>query len=149
MIIKRFTEENIDFVFDNLWQQGKDELRDFETTQETTRKAFKDMIQEPWALSFYQEEDGPCCALSYLKPIGNMAWQSAFAATEEGFKSIWFSLTKYLRGTTDLIVNDLTEGKGRIELLTTSDSDLNWFSALGFTLTKTDGAIDYYLKKAV
>ena len=146
MIIKHFTEEDVDYVMNNLWSRGQEEILIMGSTVEKTREKFKSMVEKPWSTGFYK--DDKCFAMVIMEPISNMKWKTSFVAVEEGFKAHWFGLTKHLRKASDFIVNNLSGYKGEIELETSSDSDYNWFTALGFTLMGTDGFIDKYVKKA-
>jgi hypothetical protein len=145
MNTRHLTKESVDKVIDNLWQQGREEILIFGSSPEKSRAKFKSMVGKPWSTAFYQGEE--CIALIIMDTIGEMTWKTQFAATEEGFKNNWFSLTKFLRKVSDKIVNEYSGEKGIIELETTGDSDYNWFQSLGFELIGTDGFIDKYVKK--
>jgi hypothetical protein len=145
MIARHLTKEDVDKIIDNLWPLGQEELLIMGSSVENARAKFISMIDKPWSTAFYQGEE--CFAMIIMEPVGEMTWRTHFAATEEGFKANWLSLTKFLRKVSDKIVNEYSGGKGIIELETTSDSDYNWFQSLGFELIGTDGFIDKYVKK--
>ena len=146
MIAKKFAKEDVDYIFDNLWSIGKEELIINGSSVEEGRKKFKSMIDKPWSTGFFK--DGKCFALIIMEPSGHNKWRTNFAAIEKGFTDNWLTLTKFLKRASDKIVNDFTCGKGIIELSTSSDTDYNWFNAIGFELVGTDGFIDEYIKKA-
>jgi hypothetical protein len=146
MIAKDFTERDVDMVFDNLWPIGQEELLIFGSSIEKAAARFKSMVKKPWSTGFYGK-DYECFALIIMEPVGEMKFKTQFAAIEEGIKANGVALTRFLKNVSDKIVNEWSDGKGEIELETTSDCDFNWFSGLGFTLVGTDGFIDKYLKK--
>ncbi len=147
MNVEHLTKEDVDHVFDNLWSRGHEELIIMGSSVEEAKLKFKGMVGKPWATAFHKA--GVCCAVFIMEPINNMKWRTQFAATEEGFKSIWISLTKFFKRTSDFIVYNYTEGKGIIELFTISETEPDWFNSMGFNLAETDGFIDKYVKKGV
>ncbi len=146
MIAKDFTERDVDLVMDNLWPIGVEELLIFGSSVEKASAKFKSMIGQPWSTGFF-DNSYECFALIIMEPVGGMKWKTQFAAIEEGIKENGIALTRFLKKVSDKIVNEWSDGKGEIELETTSDCDFNWFTGLGFTLVGTDGFIDKYLKR--
>ncbi|PKN36605.1 MAG: hypothetical protein CVU62_13890 [Deltaproteobacteria bacterium HGW-Deltaproteobacteria-2] len=145
MNVENLTKEDVDSIFDNLWSRGHEELIIMGSSVEEAKRKFKSMAGKPWATAFHKA--GVCCAVFIMEPVGEMKWRTQFAATEEGFKSIWISLTKFFKKASDFIVNDYTEGKGIIELFTIGENESDWFNTMGFNLIETDGFIDKYEKK--
>jgi hypothetical protein len=97
------------------------------------------MIGKPWTFAFYH--DGPC-ALCFMESIGEMKWRTCFAATEDGFKKIWFPLTKFMKRISDEIIKD----GGEIECVSGNPDAQLWFEAMGFKLIFRNDMIDKYLK---
>jgi hypothetical protein len=145
MNVSLFTKEDVDHVFDNLWPIGQEEIIIMGSSAEKERAKFKSMVNKPWSTGFYNGNG--CIALIIMEPIAEMKWKTQFVAVEEGFKANWLTLTKYLRKASDFIIDELSSGKGEIELETISDSNYDWFSSMGFNLLGTDGFIDKYSKK--
>jgi hypothetical protein len=138
MIIMPLDEKSVNDVLAHLWPRGLDELEKFNSTAGELRLRFLGMIGKPWTFAFYH--DGPC-ALCFMESIGEMKWRTCFAATEEGFKKIWFPLTRFMKRISDEIVRD----GGHIECLSGNPGAQRWFEAMGFRLISRN-EIDKYIK---
>lgn len=142
MIIKPFTKENIAFVFACLWKRGREEAKTFNISLSELELNYHRMIGKPWTLAFYKN-DQPC-VLCYMEPIGVKRWRTNFVATEEGFQSIWISLTVFLKRISDSLAKD----DGYLEMYADHNNDkaAEWFAVLGFRLDKTGEKVDKYIK---
>ncbi len=147
MTIGPLTEESIGHVMDNLWKAGRQEIRTLGLSMDEVRAEFTRLIGEPFTAAFY-DDDGACCAIAALLPIGIGRWRSRFLATEGGFKRIWFQLTHFLGRFSNDLVHRANDGKGYIEILSASGSPrvAHWFRAMEFTYDGKDGQIRRYVK---
>jgi hypothetical protein len=146
MKITDLTAENVNFIVDNLWNRGRQELEVFGTSIEEYRKRCMEMVGEPFTGTFL-DDDGNACAFLFLRPILDYRqWNTTFAATEEGFNKIWFPMSKFLRQFSDVIVLD---NNVEIQLLSAHSNGKahEWFSFLGFRKVSVEGKITKYIKK--
>ncbi len=141
MRISPLTVQGIDYVLDNLSEQGRREAQVFgQTVQDLKDRFYKANL---FNLAFY-DDAGTCCVIIYLEPLAFQKWRTHFAATDEGFKKIGFQLTRFL----EKFSTDMVKKGHEIEVVSLLGNGkyLNWFSLLGFKLAETQGKICKFVK---
>jgi hypothetical protein len=144
MIIKPLNREAINQIFLHLWDRGKEECRIWGISEEERKAYLKKLLCMPWRLSFYLDDNGPACAFCCLDAVDTRRWRTHFMATDDGFNSIWFPLTRYFKKLSD----NLADGGATIECLTNpyNGQAREWFEAMGFSLVASSGNVDKYVK---
>jgi len=143
MHLESLTKYSIDYVFDDLWPRGVEELRKLGIPVEQEKAFFVEMIGKPFTGAAIDREGAPC-ALIALQPHGEIKWTSHFAATETGFKNAWLPLSIFLRKLSSRLAKD----GGTIQVRSAfGDGDVRqWFEVMGFQYRGYAGPCHFYSK---
>lgn len=139
--------KDVNYIVDNLWDRGRKEIEIFGHTVERFRAFCKLMIGEPFCSIICDDALNPCAVL-ILRPMGYGKWDVVFQATEEGFDKVWFSLIRFLKAFSNVIIED-NDWTLQIQSALTHERTHDWITAMGFSWEKTEGPVTTYIKKAV
>uniref|UniRef100_A0A6M3IDV8 Uncharacterized protein n=1 Tax=viral metagenome TaxID=1070528 RepID=A0A6M3IDV8_9ZZZZ len=145
MKIVPLDKENIDIVFNDLWDIGKKEIALFDESVESKKESFIKMIGLPFTGALCDDNDQPC-ALVALKRENQFKWTSNFVAIEGGFRKIYVHATSLFIKISDRIVsNRVSEIEIRSAYKFGKPS--KWFEFMGFKYEGGTRTEHYYVKR--
>jgi hypothetical protein len=145
MKIQSLSAENLDYIFENLSNQGKVEAETFGLTVEQVKEKFISWVNSPFSAVLSDDRNKPCMAVVLTKTDSSPAnWRTNFVFARGAFVKIGKQVITFFRDFTD----DMASRNYWIESLSAFGDPVTrkWFEDMGFIYDGQEGRIHKYIK---